>query len=150
MKKYLLALLLFICATPLWAEWDPTKLQDWEKEAITEIFSTMAEKSVPALIFDTFRLTRLGESINHIPPLQFVGFLMCDPYLKDCIRSISTSYFKWPPFMDGVSTNMEKELAEGRLFSDLPYFAKLVGGDLETLKKHCERHRWEEFVKSLL
>ena len=144
---------LLICLVlPLFcfAEWDPAKLQPWEKEAISEIFTTMAEKSVPSLILETFRLTRLGDSIDHIPPLQFLGFLMTDEYLRDCIRSISTSYFKWPPFMEGVQNNMVKELNEGRLFSDLPHFAKLVQGDYAKLKMLCERRKWEEFVKSLL
>lgn len=150
MRRFLLVLFIGLIGCNLFAEWDPAKLEDWEKEAISEIFTTMAEKSVPALIFETFRLTRLGESIEHIPPLQFLGFLMTDAYLKDCIRSISTSYFKWPPFMEGLQTNMEKELKAGRLFSDLPHFAKLVGSDLAKLKYYCERHKWEEFVKSML
>ncbi len=150
MKHFISIILTLFIFTNVHAEWDPTKLQSWEKEAISDIFTSMAEKSVPALIFDTFRLTRLGDSIEHVPPLQFIGYLMTDAYLKDCIRSISHSYFKWPPFLEGIQNNMEKEINKGTLFSDLPFFAKLVGGDLEKLTYYSKHRKWDEFVKSLL
>ena len=143
-------ILLSCLSINLFAEWDPIKLEAWEQEAISEIFISMAEKSVPALIFDTFRLTRLGDSIEHIPPLQFLAFLMTDARLKDCIREISTSYFKWPPFLEGIRNNMEKEISKGTLFSDLQHFARLVEGDYKKLKVFCDKKQWNEFVKSLL
>ena len=152
---YKIALALFclffsLYFTTLRGEWDPKKLEPWEQETITDIFLTMSEKTVPSLLFDAFRLTRLGDQIQHIPPLQFLGFLMTDPKLKDCIRIISRSYFKWPPFIEGIQNNMEREACQGSLFSDLAHFAKLVGGDYHKLKALCEQRKWEEFVRALL
>ncbi len=145
-----IAFLAPLFVSPLYAEWDPKKLQEWEKETINDIFLTMAEKSVPSLLFEGFRLTRLGDKIQHVPPLQFLGYIMSTPRLKNCIRSISHSYFKWPFFLEGVQDTMEKEYYNGSLFSDLPDFAKLVGGDYEQLRRLCECQKWEEFVKALL
>ncbi len=136
--------------SPLCAEWDPNKLEDWEKETIEDIFLTIAESSVPSLLFESFRLTRLGDSIQHLPPLQFLGYIFTQPRLKDCIRIMSRSFFKWPPFIEGVQDNMDKEYFKGTLFPDLPDFAKLVGGDYETLRKLSENRKWDEFVRSLL
>lgn len=150
MWRSILLALIFPCLIPLQAEWDPQKLQTWEKETICEIFTTMAEKSVPGLLFEQMHLSRLGDKIQHIPPLQFLSYLLTDPYLKDCLRKISHSFFKWPYFLDGLQNNMESEAASGRLFHDLPYFAKLVKGDYNRLKELCDKAQWEAFVLILL
>src|SRR3990167_2482367 len=96
MKAVCLLLTCLLLSSHLSSEWDPQKLQTWEKETITDIFTTMAEKSVPSLIFESFRLKKLGDRIHHLPPLQFLGYIMTDPRLKDCIRIIQKSFFKWP------------------------------------------------------
>lgn len=110
----------------------------------------MGEKNIARLLLDSSRLTGLGYSIENVPPLQFLGFILTNAYLKDCLRIISQSYFKWPPFIDGFGNNMEKEIAEGRLFEDLPGFAKLVGGRYRQLEMYSQLRDWNQFVRSLL
>ena len=125
-------------------------LNDAERYAISEIIGTMGEKNLAQLLWDSSRLTALGDSIQHVPPLQLLGLVLTSPYLKVCLKKVSKSIFKWSAFIDGFGTNMDKELAEGRLFQDLPGFAKLVGGSLEQLEGYAYQHAWDEFVKCLL
>ncbi len=120
-----------------------------EQYAISEIITAMGEKNVAKLLLDSFRLKRLGDSIRHVPPLQFLGFVLTNSKLKDCLKKISKSTFKWSSFIDGFGENMEKEFFQGRLLSQLQGFSKLVGGSKEQLEAYVYQQDWEEFVKCL-
>jgi hypothetical protein len=120
-----------------------------EQYAVTEIITAMGEKNVAKLLLDSFRLRRLGDSIRHVPPLQFLGFVLTNQRLKDCLKKISKSTFKWSSFIDGFGENMEKEFFHGRLIPQLEDFSKLVGGSKEQLEAYVYQQDWEEFVKCL-
>lgn len=125
-------------------------LNESERYAISEIVSVMGEKNIVRLLLDSSRLTNLGNGIQQVPPLQFLGFIVTNPYLKECLKKISKSTFKWSPFVDGFSANMEKEFSEGRLLEELPEFAKFVGGPLNQMEGYVYQHAWDEFIKCLL
>ncbi len=149
MRRWLLALLLLGTVLVQGGEFELC-LNDQEKYAISEIVITMGEKNIARLLLDSVRLNRLGNSIEHVPPLQFLGFILTKPYLRECLKKISKSVFKWTPFLDGFGTNMDKEYEEGRLFQDLPGFAQLVGGSLGELEEYSYARAWDEFIKCLL
>jgi hypothetical protein len=125
-------------------------LNSSEKYAITEIITAMGEKNLAKLLIDGLRLRRLGDSIEHVPPLQFLGFVLTNPSLKENLKKISKNTFKWSSFIDGLGANMEKELYQGRLIFQLEGFSKLVGGSVNQLEGYVYREEWEAFVKSLL
>jgi len=146
--------LLLVCVLLLFAKVSANEftlnLNNHERRAISEIVTTMGEKNIARLLLDSTRLTGLGNSIEHVPPLQFLGFILSDPYLKDCLRQITLSYFKWSPFIDGFGNNMNVAYVEGSLFKDLIGFSKLVNGNLSLLEMYTYQRDWEQFVKCLL
>ncbi len=123
-----------------------------ERDGITirDIITSMGEKSVPKLLFDSVRLNNLGDSIRHIPPLKFLAFIVTDNYLKECLKKTSKSYFKWSSFIEGVGERMGQEYAAGRLMKDLLKFSLVVERDYQQLERYAHKHQWEKFVKSLL
>jgi hypothetical protein len=121
-----------------------------DQYAISEIITAMGEKNIAGLLFDAFRLRRLGDSIQHVPPLQFLGFVLSNPHLKDCLKKISKSSFKWTPFIEGFSQNMEKELIQGKLLIQLHGFSELTKGSLDQLEGYAYQQEWDKFVKCLL
>lgn len=145
-----LLLFLFSFCLPLVGEEFCLSLNEEEKYAIREIYTSMGEKNIARLIFEGGRLTALGNSIEHVPPLQFLGYALTDPYLRQCLLRISESRFKWPFFLDGFSTSMEQELSRGQLLEELPAFAKWINCPYEKLKALCYKHDWDTFVRILL
>ncbi len=149
MIKWILGSVL-LCASIARADEFVLSLNAGEQYAISEIITAMGEKNVAKLLLDTFRLRRLGDSIQHVPPLQFLGFVLTNSYLKECLKKISKSSFKWPPFIDGFGGNMEKEFFQGKLLLQLQGFSILVGGSTDQLEGYVYRQEWDEFVKCLL
>ena len=125
-------------------------LNDFERNSIREIIVSMGEKNLARLLLDSRRLTKIGDSIDHVPPLQFIGYILTDGYMKDCLRKTTQSYFKWTSFMDGFGRRMGIEHANGTILPQLRDFAELVGGDLTTLESLTHRQDWDQFIKSLI
>ncbi len=149
MKKWILGAFL-LCGSLAIADEFVLFLNKEERYAVSEIITAMGEKNVASLLFDSFRLRRLGDSIQHVPPLQFLCFVLTDSYLKECLKKISKSSFKWTPFIDGFGENMEKEYFQGRLLQQLEEFSTLVGGSRDQLEGYVYQQEWEKFVKCLL
>jgi hypothetical protein len=117
---------------------------------IEELITTLGEKNLARLLIESRRLTEIGKRIDHVPPLQFIGFVVRDPYLKDCLRKVYKSYFKWLSFVDGFSGSMEKEDRMGLLEPQLPGFAVFVGIDVEILERLTYDQDWEGFIRALI
>jgi hypothetical protein len=132
------------------AEGFKVQLNGQEQAAIYEIFTSMGEKNLAWLLMDSKRLTSLGESIQHVPPLQLIGYILTDSHLKSCMRKISKSYFKWSAFIDGFGSNMDIELDSGRLLEELDEFALITNANQYSLHSIARNRDWEQFVLSLL
>ena len=124
-------------------------LNSEEQYAITEIITAMGEKNVGMLLLDAIRLNRLGNSIQQVPPLQFLGFVLVNQNLKVNLKRLSKSYFKWSSFIDGFGENMEKEHNNGNLLPQIDAFSHLVGGSNKQLEECVYEQNWEGFVKCL-
>ena len=149
MKSLVLGLIL-IGSSFIYSDEFVLSLNSSEQYAITEIISAMGEKNVAVLLLDVIRLRRLGDSIEQVPPLQVIGFVLTNPHLKSCLKKISKSSFKWSSFIDGFGGNMEKEYFQGKILPQLQSFTELVGGSLEQLEGYVYHQEWEKFVKCLL
>lgn len=149
MRKWIFGAFL-VCSSLAWTDEFNLSLNSNDQYAITEIINAMGEKNIAGLLFDSFRLRRLGDSIQHVPPLQFLGFVLTNPHLKDCLKKISKSSFKWTPFIDGFGGNMEKEFLQGKLLPQLQGFSMLIGGSLDQLEGYVYQQEWDKFVKCLL
>ena len=139
-----------LCSLVVQADEFTLSLNNDEQYAISEIITAMGEKNIAGLLLDSFRLRRLGDSIQDVPPLQFLGFVLTNGNLKECLKKISKSSFKWTPFIDGFGGNMEKELFQERLLPQLQSFSLLVGGSIDQLEGYVYQQEWEKFVKCLL
>ncbi len=126
------------------------QVNEKERETISEIISEMSERSLVMLFFHQGHMNHLGDSVRHVPPLQFLGCILVDEYLRGCLKKISSHAIKWSYFIDGFGQNMEKEFSKGRIFHDLPGFASLVERDYEKLLHLSLQHEWGSFVRESL
>ena len=152
MKSYFICFFLILIGLvgKVSAERFSITLNDHEKHAIREILVSMGEKNWAKLLFESRKLSSLGGKIQHVHPLQFLGYILSEHRLRECLRKSSKNYFKWSAFMDGLRPKMERELHSGSLMRELSSFAEFVGGDPRLLETFCEHHSWDEFVKCLL
>lgn len=125
-------------------------LTEKEKRLIKIIISTMADKNIIQLAIEKRTLEKKGKKVNHVHPLRFIGFIVSNPHLREDLKIIKKSSFKWDAFIDGFSKRMREELANGNVYQHVPGFASQVGASPEHVNHYISKKDWEGLVKSLL
>lgn len=125
-------------------------LNEKEKRLIKIIISTMADKNIIQLALEKRTLEKKGKKVNHVHPLRFIGYILSNHSLKENLRAIKKSSFKWDAFIDGFSKRMREELSNGNIYQHINGFASLVGSTPDHVKRYIDKKDWEGLVKSLL
>lgn len=125
-------------------------IEEWEKESIYTIISTMGEKNILQLGLESKSLKKRGKKINHVHPMRFVGYIFSDPYLKKCMSEVKKSAFKWKGFMRGFSKRMEEEFSKNNLFPYVGGFAEQVGVNASDIQVFIDNKDWDGFINFLL
>jgi hypothetical protein len=151
-KSFFASILIFFCLlfSGLTASSFELKLNEQEKNAIRDIISSMGQKNFAFLILNSGHLTELGNRIDHVHPLQFMGFILSDPFLKKCLQNIHENYFKWSAFVDGFAGGMERELMNQTLYPELEKFAPFIGKDYQILLRFVYAENWKGFIECLI
>ena len=126
-------------------------LLEEDKKNIRIIIKTMAEKGLVKLLLERRYLEKKGDQVNYIHPLRFIGYIFSDEKLKDCMRQIKTSRFKWNEFIKGFSRRMDEECAVDNLKRFIPEFVEQVHPKHpERIESFIRKKSWEELVADLL
>lgn len=125
-------------------------LNEVDRANIYEIIHTMGTHGLFSLLKKKSHLEALGDKINHVPPLQLLGYVLTDPTLKKDMKAISGNTFKWSNFIDGLARTMKRDWNRGALQPQLPGFAAFVGADVNHLRACLEKGKVDKMVKDLL
>ncbi|MGL5263663.1 MAG: hypothetical protein ACRDAI_03675 [Candidatus Rhabdochlamydia sp.] len=126
-------------------------LLEEDKKNIQIIIKTMAEKGLVKLLLDRRYLEKKGDLVNYVHPLRFIGYIFSDEKLKDCMRQIRTSKFKWNEFIKGFSRRMDEEHSMDNLKHYIPEFVEQVRPQHpEHIERFIKKKSWEGLVADLL
>jgi len=125
-------------------------LTDKEKRFIKIIISTMAAKNIIQLAFEKHSLESKGDKIHHVHPMRFIGYILSNPDLRNDLKTIKKSSFKWDAFIDGFSKRMKEEFQGDNIYQYVPGFASQVGASQEEINHYIAKKDWEGLVKHLL
>jgi hypothetical protein len=125
-------------------------LSSEDEKIIHKIISTMADKNIFSLLFEKRELERKGKQIEHLHPFRFLGVIFSSHHLKNAMREIRKSSFKWDGFMDGLSPRMREEAARDNLVPYIAGFAEYLDIDPERVEYYVRHHNWEGLVRYLL
>lgn len=110
-------------------------LSNDDKKNIRKLITTMADKNILQLLMEKKSMEKLGDKIRPVHPLKFAAFILKDPYLKKCLRTIEKDSLKWGPFVDGYEEKMRAEVKAGRMLVYLPGFVEFIDGDAKQIQK---------------
>lgn len=102
-----------------------------DRKKISDIITTMGTTSTFGLAFEQGRLERLGNEINHVPPLEFQAVIFSDPQLAYYMRVIRESSMKYNNYVAGLQPGLVKEYQDGYLLEKTKGFAKYLNIPVE-------------------
>jgi hypothetical protein len=119
-------------------------------EKIHKLIHNMGTLSWPKLLWKKNEMEKLGEQVDHVHPLRFLGVIMSDDHLKDCMRNISDSPLKMNRFMNGLSEKLDKNFKKSNLLPYVAGFAETVKKDPYRIEDLVIRKKWHALVDYLL
>lgn len=99
------------------------KVAEQDKKTIFSILDIMANNNVLSLGLKKSNLEKMGASINHVPPLEYLAVVFTNSKATKDMKAISTSGFKWRGFIKGFSKSMMKAHDAGKLEGKLVGFS---------------------------
>src|SRR3989339_273390 len=125
-------------------------LTDEDKVLIRKIITSMADKNVLQLLMDKKSMERKGDKVRPVHPMRFIGFVLADPNLRRCMKSISKATFKWSGFLDGYEKRMKEESRIGNLSCYSAGLADLLEVDKSVIQHYINHSNYEGLVKHFL
>lgn len=123
-----------------------------DQENIGKLIYALSHFSYFQLLWKQKDVNALGDSLRHVPPLQFLLTCCGSEKLKGWLQNVRKSTLKWNAFMEGLSESLSKERAAGTLNDELPGFAMALKkkDSIPALQEYAASGRWNLFVEELL
>ncbi len=122
-----------------------------EKEILTSIVLTLANKSLPKIWKEESTLKKAGDKIDHLHPLRFLMCIFTDEQLKAGIASIRTRSLVWVRFKKELYKALSEEQARYNLRPEqVQNFAQAIGIDKKLINSAVTQGKWDDFIALLL
>lgn len=123
-----------------------------DQEKIGSLIYALSHYSYWQLLWKQKDVNELGDSVRHVPPLQFLLICCGSEKLKSWMQNIRKSTLKWNGFINGLSDRITQDRDSGKLHAELPGFAAALKKKehLPALEQHAASGNWTAFVDILL
>jgi hypothetical protein len=123
-----------------------------DQEKISGLIYALSHYNYWQLLWKQSEINAIGDSVRHVPPLQFLVVCCGSAKLKSWMQNIRKSTLKWNSFISALSDRIAHERNSGRLCLELPGFAAALKKkeQLRSLQEYAANGNWGAFVEVLL
>ena len=120
-----------------------------DKEHIAELITAMGLHSKIFLLWHSRKYYKIGDKINHVHPLKFLGVIYSNPELKEHMKEIMNDYFKRKNLINGLVPHLD-EMAKRKNFTrDFTIFCEEIQVPFDSLKEYMKESTWKDMVDYL-
>ncbi len=121
-----------------------------DKKNISLLISDLADKSYLQLLNNQASMNQKGDRARVVPPMRFIGYILSDPYLHKCLKTIEKDSLKYKEFIAGFEKRMKDDAAKEDLLLYVPGFAELLQIDQQMVIDIIESKSYANLVKKLI
>ncbi len=118
-------------------------ISDVDKDNVTNLITKLADRNVFQLLRHKREMNRLGDKVNHLHPLRFIGYIFSRQDLTKNMWIVHQSGFKWRAFAEGFSGGMQVNAKKNNLLIYVPGFCHETKADEQIITKLIEKQQWE-------
>ncbi len=138
------------------ASYDKLPVTDAEVQIIYQIIDTVGTTNALFLAPKYFELKELGNKVQHVHPLKFLGVVLTNPHLKQCLINMEESNLKWKGFLSGSGktpgfiAKCEREYARNNFAPYIVGFCQTVKAHPDQVRMLIEKKEWEKLARMLV
>lgn len=126
------------------------RLTPRDRKNIQLLLTDLADKSYLQLFVAQSSMNRKGDRVRVVHPMRFIGYILSDPHLHRCLKTVEKDAIKYKEFLRGFEEHMiEKEsLNEFLLYA--PGFAELIDVDVQEVIDILESKNYGDLIKNFI
>ncbi len=121
-----------------------------EKDLITYILTTMANKNPIQLWKEEKSLRKAGDKIIHLHPYRFLMCIFKDETLKAAIASVKERILLWSKFKEGLFDSLTEEAQKNNLVPYVDDFAANLEISSNLILPAIHEGNWEQLINLLI
>lgn len=131
------------------------QMSEDQQNATAKLIKKMADAGYWELLKIRKEMDKIGDKVQPVHPLRFIGFIYGNPGLKKRMPKILDDIFKRRGFLnghgkkEGFAQRMTKEDHNHNLMQYLPGFAQSLGIPQQSIESYFYRHDWEGLLRHL-
>ncbi|MCP5505426.1 MAG: hypothetical protein H7A38_00905 [Chlamydiales bacterium] len=131
------------------------QMSEEQQNATAKLIKKMADAGYWELLKIRKEMDKIGDKVQPVHPLRFIGFIYGNPGLKKRMPKILDDIFKRRGFLnghgqkEGFAQRMTKEDHNHNLMQYLPGFAQSLGIPQQSIESYFYRHDWEGLLRHL-
>lgn len=132
-----------------------SQLNAQEQGDIRYIITFLANNHILKIAAHRNELETIGERIDHVHPLNFLGYAFSNEELKICFRNIRSKGWIWGDFIGGIKESlMSESKVENIKDGHIRDFSKKVSCDCNSIYPlvypAIQNRNWDEFIDILI
>lgn len=126
------------------------RLTPRDRKNIQLLLTDLADKTYLQLFVAQSSMNRKGDRVRVVHPMRFIGYILSDPHLHRCLKTVEKDPIKYKEFLRGFEEHMiEKEsLNEFLLYA--PGFAELIDVELQDVIDILESKNYGDLIKKFI
>ncbi|MCB1107634.1 MAG: hypothetical protein KDK76_06030 [Chlamydiia bacterium] len=132
------------------------RLTPEDQNNISKMITSMGELGWLGLLQKKGTMEKLGDKIQPVHPLRFMGYVLITPSLKKQLPKIMNDLVKRKSFFNGhgkrtgFSQRMTNELNNNNFMQFIPGFAQSIGVSEQSLMRFIHARDWEGMIRHLM
>lgn len=126
------------------------RLTPRDRKNIQVLLTDLSDKTYLQLFVAQTSMNRKGDRVRVVHPMRFIGYILSDPHLHRCLKTVEKDPIKFKEFLRGFEEHMlEKEpLNEFQLYA--PGFAELLDVDVQDVFDILESKNYGDLIKKFI
>lgn len=125
-------------------------MSETDRQKTYDLIHKMGTLSWGSLLYRMRDMNKLGDDVDHVHPMRFIGYICGNDHLKSCLREVKGSSLKWTRFVDGFGGKMNKNFDANNLLKHIPGLCHETGANYDEVERLIQSRSWEALIGVLL
>ncbi len=117
------------------------------EDHIHELIEKLSKKPLAKLALQSKRMYQLGNLVEGVHPLRFIGFVFTHNHLRECMRDVRKNLVKWQYFAGGCKEKLDYYADHGGLQPYIAGFCHQTQANRESIEYYIDHRDWEGLLR---
>jgi hypothetical protein len=126
------------------------RLTPRDRKNIQILMTDLSDKTYLQLFVEQTSMNRKGDRVRVVHPMRFIGYILSDPHLHRCLKTVEKDSLKYKEFIRGFEEHMMEKESLNEFLLYAPGFAELIEVDTQAVIDIIESKNYADLIKKFV